>query len=596
MVYYIAVQNLFIRKKSLDKRLIKKRFRYFRRNIRRSITVYPLRWIIGAVVFAAIITVIIILAAGPSSKTSDEKGSLGDEQVIATMSPEEIAESQARQEAENAQKAIDDEIASYGEIGFVKLNDEGGYLFIREEPNEISNRIGKLYNNAAVSIIRDGENVEKVVLSRKTAINGPGAAVLSIDSDVAEDDGSDSVSEVPEGWTHIYSGGIDGYVKSEYIITGEEANELARKLISERAIITADSLSVRSEPNTDSDKIDTVRKGERYLVTGKTDGWINISKGWISSEYAERKVCLDEAVELSDVLDKDTALNMYTNLGMTNIKKGHINMRAGAGTDKKITGMLLPNCAVQILETEGDWYYIQSGPVKGYVSSEFITTGAEARGMALQQAQLMAISTADGVNVRSEPNTDCEVFTTIVSSERYPVIEELEGWVHIDLGDTDEDGNPMTAYVSRDYVEVRYALNEAFAYSEEELQAANSDSRRASIVQYALQFIGNRYVWGGTSLTNGCDCSGFTQSVLGHFGVWIPRTSRDQANAGRKITSDQLRPGDLIFYANKSGTINHVTLYIGGGRIVGAQSTRSGIKTAAWNYRTPVKIVNVMGD
>ena len=95
-------------------------------------------------------------------------------------------------------------------------------------------------------------------------------------------------------------------------------------------------------------------------------------------------------------------------------------------------------------------------------------------------------------------------------------------------------------------------------------------------------------------MTNGSDCSGFTQSVLKHFGISIPRVSRDQAKTGKSINSSQMRPGDLIFYTNSSGTVNHVAMYIGNGQVVHAASTKSGIKISSWNYRTPAKIRNVI--
>ena len=144
-------------------------------------------------------------------------------------------------------------------------------------------------------------------------------------------------------------------------------------------------------------------------------------------------------------------------------------------------------------------------------------------------------------------------------------------------------------------VEVKYGLPEATEYYPA-VEAANAAAAfRNSIVNYACQFVGNPYVWGGTSLTHGTDCSGFTQSVMSHFGISLPRVSRDQAKVGTKVTSDQMKPGDLVFYANSSGTINHVAIYIGNGQVISAASRRSGIKIARWNYRTPVAIRNVIG-
>ena len=197
-------------------------------------------------------------------------------------------------------------------------------------------------------------------------------------------------------------------------------------------------------------------------------------------------------------------------------------------------------------------------------------------------------------------------------------MSQQDGWVQIALDET-------SAYVATEFVDVRYALNEAIEFTpveetpEPETKAASSkggsgskssskggsgsqkasssgSSKRAQIANYATQFLGNPYVWGGTSLTNGTDCSGFTMSVMAHFGVGLPHHSGSQAGAGRSISSSQMRPGDLIFYTNSGGTINHVALYIGGGRVCHASNARDGIKISTWNYRTPAKIVNVLGD
>lgn len=114
-------------------------------------------------------------------------------------------------------------------------------------------------------------------------------------------------------------------------------------------------------------------------------------------------------------------------------------------------------------------------------------------------------------------------------------------------------------------------------------------------MNYALQFLGNPYVWGGTSLTNS-DCSGFTMKIMEKYGVGLPHYSGDQAGQGTKVTADSMRPGDLVFYSNSSGRINHVGIYIGNGQIVAAASRRSGIKISTWNYRHPTTIRNVLGD
>ena len=121
--------------------------------------------------------------------------------------------------------------------------------------------------------------------------------------------------------------------------------------------------------------------------------------------------------------------------------------------------------------------------------------------------------------------------------------------------------------------------------------SSTNSSIRNSIVQFALKYEGNPYVWGGTSLTNGADCSGFTQSVFRSFGISIPRTSRSQAVSGRRISISDLQPGDLVFYA-RNGSINHVAIYIGNGKVISASSPETGIRITSYNYRTPIKAVS----
>ena len=116
---------------------------------------------------------------------------------------------------------------------------------------------------------------------------------------------------------------------------------------------------------------------------------------------------------------------------------------------------------------------------------------------------------------------------------------------------------------------------------------------RVDLVSYACQFVGNPYVWGGTSLTKGADCSGFVLSVFANYGVSLPHSSVAQSNSGTKISSSEAQPGDLFFYGNGS-RINHVAIYIGNGQVVHASSPRTGIKISGAYYRNPVKVVRIL--
>ena len=138
------------------------------------------------------------------------------------------------------------------------------------------------------------------------------------------------------------------------------------------------------------------------------------------------------------------------------------------------------------------------------------------------------------------------------------------------------------------------AAEEAAAAVAEAAEAAQKSSKRQQVVDYALSFVGGRYVWGGTDPHTGADCSGFTGYILRNAGgVSISRSSAEQAGEGRTVSAENMQPGDLLFYS-KGGGVNHVAMYIGNGQIVHASSSKTGIIVSAWNYRTPVRIASFL--
>lgn len=527
-----------------------------------------------------VIVILLIVLAGKIAKGG--RIELGTRRSADTSNIEGVFESAGTDETEAAalegelmeedeeQKKIDEQkasvVESYENLGIVQVT---GYLNMRESPDQNADIIGKLLDGSACEILDDST----------------------------------------KGWYQVTSGGLTGYISSEYVLTGEEAKTAAFDLVDEMAVITADKLNVRSEPNQDAQVLEQVLRNERYTIEEEQDGWIKIPAGYISSEYVQQRYALNEARKL-DL--RTMVLNMYDNIGISNVNN-YLNIRQEPKEDGKIIGKMTSKSAGEILETteDGKWYKIKSGPVTGYVSSEYILTGQAAKDEALQEAKLMAIVSTDRLNARTEPTTDAPIWTQISNSERYNVLSQQDGWVEIELDTT-------SAYVATEYVDVRYALNEAIEFTPMEENSGSSggkgssgtgssgskggsssgttSSKRTQIANYATQFLGNPYVWGGTSLTNGADCSGFTMAVMSHFGVSLPHHSGSQASCGRAISSSEKRPGDLIFYTDSSGTINHVALYIGNGQVVHASNPSSGIKISNWNYRTPAKIVNVLGD
>lgn len=274
----------------------------------------------------------------------------------------------------------------------------------------------------------------------------------------------------------------------------------------------------------------------------------------------------------------------YENLGVASVD-GNLNVRQAPGTDAEVVGKMPDNAGCDILGVEGEWTKIKSGKVEGYVKSEYLLDGAAALARAEEVKQVIATVNTTTLYVREQPNTDCSIITMMPEGEDLEVIESLDGWVKINV-DSDE------GYVSSDYVDLSVQLPKAQTMTEVRYGQGVSDVR-VSLVQYATQFVGNPYVWGGTSLTRGADCSGFVLSVFAKYGISLPHSSVAQSSCGSRISASEAQPGDLFFYGNGS-RINHVAIYIGNGQVVHASSPKSGIKISGAFYRTPVKVVRVI--
>jgi cell wall-associated NlpC family hydrolase len=282
------------------------------------------------------------------------------------------------------------------------------------------------------------------------------------------------------------------------------------------------------------------------------------------------------------------------------------------------------------LDSSSGWYKVKSGSVTGYIKSDYLVIGPAAEKLSTTLGEKIATVTTTTLKVREKASADSAVLTLVPIDDDLKVLKVLDGWIKVSVDDN------TTGYVSSDYVKVNHEYIVAVSIAEEKARIAaeeassiekaqssessgrssgssdNSGSTKSSsvsnsnsgssssssirdrIVSYALRFQGNPYVWGGTSLTNGTDCSGFTQSVMGDFGIYIPRTSQEQAYSGSRVSLDNLRPGDLVFYA-KYGSINHVAMYIGNGQVISASSPSTGIRITDLYYRDPVKAVNYIG-
>lgn len=321
----------------------------------------------------------------------------------------------------------------------------------------------------------------------------------------------------------------------------------------------------------------TVAQNDNNVVTASAQGAPQTDDASQESEQANEAAQTPTAAQTCG----------YTNLGMSVISSGNLNIRQEASTDSEVVGILTNHNACELLEDAGDWYKVKSGKVTGYVNKQYLVTGDEAESIAEQEIKTVATVNTETLNVRAEKSTEAAVLSQVGNSEAFTVNSVADGWVEISVDDS-------VGYISQDYVTLAQALPTAKTIEQVKYGDGVSDVR-ASVVSYALQFVGNRYVWGGTSLENGIDCSGFTMRILGKYGISLPHSSKAQPSYGTKISASEAKPGDLFFYGS-GRSISHVAIYIGNGQIVHASNKRDGIKVSNAYYRNPICVARYLPD
>ena len=332
----------------------------------------------------------------------------------------------------------------------------------------------------------------------------------------------------------------------------------------------------------------------------------------------------------------------YENIGIS-IADPYVNIRKKPGEDSEIIGKLYKGSKCDIIKDKGDWVEIESGNAKGYIKEEYLARGFDAEKLIDDYGTKVAEVTVETLNVRFEANTDSRIATQIPMGEKLLVLKKKGDWYEVAINDGDEDR--FTGWVLKDFVKVKIQWKHAITIKEEKAEeerkaaaeaalaaqqqalaaeqarqqqqtvqrqaqiqtqtnnvqkpvaqpkveeqvqtSAGGSAKGQSIANFALNFVGNPYVWGGTSLTRGCDCSGFAMSVYANFGIGLNRTSRAQAGNGYAVGMNELQPGDLVFYAANGRSISHVAIYIGGGRVVHASTPRTGIIVSSVYHQSP---------
>ena len=391
--------------------------------------------------------------------------------------------------------------ADYENIAVSQVSD---YVNIREQATTNSKIVGKIYNNCAATIL---ETVE-----------GEGGS-----------------------WYRIQSGSVNGFIKSQYFITGQEAETLAQSIGREFVTVSVDNLRLREEPNLTSNVLTMVSSGSRYVVQGDEGDFYKVEVdadliGYIAKSYCKVEVEFDQAVSLEEERQK-------------------LEEEAQRKRDAQTA---IANLEQTIKVEENKDVIIPANPAQSDDSA--ITSAPSANTAQNSQAQ----SPSSGQNSSDSKSAASAPGKTNSSNSSSQI----------------GSSGPSSGTVSSPVAGPGSS-------------AAVVSATRTAIVAYAKQFLGNPYVYGGTSLTNGADCSGFTQSVFAHLGITTGRSSRDQAAKGKEISMSAIQPGDLLFYASGS-YINHVAIYIGDGKIIHSSNPTTGITITKYNYRTPCKAVTFL--
>ena len=380
--------------------------------------------------------------------------------------------------------------------------------------------------------------------------------------------GSATIEEQDGDWYKIRSGNAEGYVKAEYFVTGEAADAVAQKAAYNVAMVHPTDLNIRSDANEDSEVLATAHEKDELEVVAWDGDWMKVALGgdvygYVNAYYVDYKTYYPMAETIEEEQARLSA-----------------EQEAAEAADYEVsddTAETLPE------ETYEEPTVDDSSDTEeaSYPDDSDETTWTEA-------------PATDETVWTEAPETEAPYTEAPETEAPYTEASETEApYTEAPETEAPETEAPYTEapeteapYTEAPETEAPYT--EAPAETEApETEAPSTSGVGQQIADFAVQYVGNPYVWGGTSLTEGADCSGFVQTVFANFGLYLSRTAESQSYGGTSISLDNLQPGDLLFY-NSTGSIDHVAIYIGGGQIVHAANSRSGIIISNAYYQTPV--------
>ena len=459
-----------------------------------------------------------------------------------------------------------------GELAFAQCEE---YINIRKEPDENSEIVAKIYNdNAATIISRTGD------------------------------------------WYQVTSGNAFGYVKADYLVTGDEASAIAEKVQYHIARVHPEELYIRSEKSEDSTAVGSVHQADELDAVSYDNGaWIRVvaedgTEGYINAYYADYLTCYpvaetleEEQDRLKNQSDSSEAASEGSGQGaIYGVEKAAeytepVSYDSGSSSDMG-SAAEADGSQDNGSDTSEDTSWDNSSDISDDTTWSDTSDGStsETDGTYSEPDNSYTEPSVPETDASyTEPETNAPETDAPYTEPETSAPETDAPYMEPETSAPETDAPYTEPETSAPETEAPYTEPETSAPETEapETEApAPEDTSSSSdlgqqIASYAVQFVGNPYVYGGTSLTNGADCSGFVQSVFANFGIGLSRTAASQAGGGTSVSLDSLQAGDLLFYSS-SGSIDHVALYIGGGQIVHAANSASGIIISNAYYSTPV--------
>ena len=416
--------------------------------------------------------------------------------------------------------------SSYDNIAVSKVS---GSVNIRTEANTTSSVTGKIYNDCAATIL-----------------------------DTVEGEGGK--------WYKIQSGSVTGYIKSEYFVTGQKAETKAKEVgKTYGTVVDTTSLRLRESPDLTSKTLTLLSEGAQYSVVGQEGDFLKVSvdtdlEGYVFKDYMKTSVEFNKAVSVEEEKAKEEDEAKRKEEADKAIKE----LEAAKKAESK-AAQTKAETAASKKETAAAKTETTAAPKAETQKETAKETEAAVKVIAANPEKAEDVTVA-APTVKQETKAETKIETKAETKAETIVEAKTET-----------------------KTEVPGIKKETSSSKSTESSSVETASRTA-LIAYAQQFLGNPYVYGGTSLTKGADCSGFVMSVFSHFGISTGRSSRDQAARGKTIPVSEVKPGDLLFYASGS-YINHVGIYVGNGKIIHSSTPATGICYAPSNYRTPCKAV-----